>query len=285
MNWQVSTPTQVASLYQQGSVTGSPAAFTVAANSSTTIFSNLNVSNYESYDIAAYIGDPTQNNVGHALACKIELKWFNDNVSGIPVYIEDWQPWVSKVIPPVSAFEGIVGTGPMHGQFMTVTITNGSSSAIEFAWLSIFGSPRNQNFSDWRQNITLATVQDATLHTAQGLTGTSFDDVVFEGSFALAANQNYLMPINLYAGNVSMSLGSSAALAGVYIVDIGTNYANFTSGNVPTAPALGHIWEGVEGAGTQQAEFILPRSACAFVVKAGTAATNFDVTMIAQGNP
>jgi hypothetical protein len=299
LNWQVSTPNVVTSLYTGGNVAGSPQAFNVPASGSVTPVSLIDVSQYASYDLAAYIGDPTQGSSGHALCVKIELKWFDDNQSGIPVFIEDWYPWVSSAIPPANAWNGVIATGPMHGRYMTITITNPGNSAVEFAWFNLFGSNRPTQLSDWRQNISGngSGITDHTFHTALGSAGEGFENVVLETtSLTLSAGLSYVIPCNLYAGPVNYKFVQNNAdtpVADILLVDIGTNYQSNTSGSLSnskyqsgTLVDVGAIAAAAAQPSNFQGSLNLPRSACAVICagpSAGTSTMTF--TIIGQQGP
>jgi hypothetical protein len=83
----------------------------------------------------------------------VQLQWFDDLTSGIPVFGEDWYPFASSVAPPRQ--NTLAGCKPIHGQYLTITITNlALTAAIAVQHLDLFGSPRVVPYSDWRQNRT-----------------------------------------------------------------------------------------------------------------------------------
>jgi hypothetical protein len=293
MNWQVSTPNQPNSLYNQGSTSGSPSAFNVAANSTSNPVTLLNVASYASYDLSMYIGDPNQSITGHAHAVKVEFRWYDDNTSGLPVFIEDWYCWVGAQVPMTNPQGAIIATGPMHGQYLSIYIYNAANAAVEVQWMTLYGSPRTINVSDWRQNIAIPLVNDSVLHVGNNQIGTGYDNTVLDYNVTLTANQNYLIPLNMYSGPVYLSYQVTQTIIGIFIADLGINYTTWTSGNIPTSPAGGQVWVPQTGGGSGGLAagaydipgILLPRSACALVIKWGTTTGVLDIKITAQQGP
>src|ERR1700685_4249545 len=110
----------------------------------------VDVSQYNSYDLSAAFVDTAQATAGHALTVQIQVAFYDDLVSGIPIYQEDWYPWVVSQTP-TPGLQGLIGCGPMHGHYMSIVITNNGAGAVTIPYFNLFGSPRNVQQSDWRQ--------------------------------------------------------------------------------------------------------------------------------------
>jgi hypothetical protein len=279
----------VTSLFTSGNSTGT-AITAIPANSSVNVVQNIDISAYNSYDMSTYIVNSTQAIAGSAMAIKFEFKFYDDLVSGIPVFIEDWYPWCGSIFPPASPFSGLTATGPMHGHYLTITVTNGSAQAVGLAWLNLFGSPRLMELSDWRENMVNNAPADAVLHVGVSGVGSGYDNVLCDFQGTLTAGQNYLIPFNLYSGPVNIFYYNDVAAPGgtPLVVDIGANYVGYTSGSIPTAPPVKGVLLALTGGVTAGAQYslFLPRGACALTIK-GNAATSspMSLTVTAQQGP
>ena len=293
MNWQVSTPNQPNSLYNQGSTSGTPSAFNIPSASTSNPLSLINVASYNSIDVSMYVGDGNQGTAGHAHTVLVEFRWYDDNVSGLPVFIEDWNIWVGASIPMTNPIGALIGSLPVHGSYLSIYITNPGNAAVEVQWMTIYGSPRTVSVSDLRQNIYIPQVHDSVLHVFNGPeAGTGYDNSLLDGNVALTANLFYMFPLNMYSGPICITYQTTQALAGIYLCDVGGN--DFTSGNVPSAPAGGQVWvpssASAQGNGLaigvyEYTGVLMPRSACAMIVKEGSTGGTLDIKIVAQQGP
>lgn len=130
-------------------VTAIPAATTFP------LVSLIDVSQFTSFEISLYVYNISQSTVGAALTCPVQLLWYDDLVSGIPVYQEEWDIWVANnsgggIVPPLgTAF----GYGPMHGRYMTITVTEpGGVNAINLLFGNVYGGQRSFPKSNFQQS-------------------------------------------------------------------------------------------------------------------------------------
>jgi hypothetical protein len=265
-------------------LSGGGSFITAPAGTTITLLNMADVSLYASYDLSmALLG--IQNVVGAALCARVTLSWYDDLVSGIPVFQEIWNPWVVTSIPGMPP-QGIIGSGPMHGKYFSISITNPGTQTINVFYVNIFGSPRPVPLSDWRQFLN-NSVQDAVLHN---LTNTAID---FDNSLAdtqgpanLLANTSYLLPFGLYSGPVtySLQLGAGIVVTRLNIIDVGGNFNVVTSGNVN--PAVGNLLSPGTAAGEQlEGQILLPRSGCALYVAVTTTGGTINFKVTAQQGP
>ena len=273
MSWQNNNNNQVTSLFSAGAF-GSDAIH-IPANGSIQPVQLIDVSLFSSYDLSFYVGANTQQNAGVALAFQVDLTWYDDLTSNIPVFQETWYPWVTSTYPSV-ATPDIVASGPMHGRFMTITMTNPGNILLGISYMLLFGSPRNLQLSDWRQNIGRVGMHDHTLvilPMGSPVPGNGYDNSLIDtGGLISVGVANFWFPLNLYAGPIDwiFQVGGGAVVASAEIVDVGTNYQatvsgslNGTTGKIVAMPA-GNASSG---------NVILPRGGCAFVISVTTAGT------------
>lgn len=269
-------------IYQAGAVSG-PIAFTLPAQGSFTPVELYDVSAFQSYDISMAITNGAQNAVGSALACKFRFQWFNDAISGLPVYTEDWYPWVLSTINGID--NAVVATGPMHGRYMTIEIFNPGINIANVRWLAVYGSPRMERFPDWRQGVnSVQTVTPNGMHSGSSNGGTGFDGCIADYEATLSASANYFMPFNLYAGPVDYYFHVDAALAyDAVFLDIGANYEAFTSGNVPVSgPSAGSLFILANTTNGQYGSLLLPQGACALILPTGPTAPHLQFKVTAR---
>ncbi len=279
--------TQVTSLYS--SLTppaGTTFPLTIAANGSFTPINLVDVSLYQSYDIGLLAIDASQATSGHALAFNVTLTWYDDLVSGVPVFRESWNPWVLQT---QGSTPGIIGSGPMHGRYMTIVISNQTGFPFNLNFFNLFGSNRNVQLSDWRQNYG-NHVNDHTL-TELSTIDTGFENSLCDWEGALAISTGYLLPLHLYSGPASVTIEPITAIPdSINLLDIGTNSSTFTSGNIPTngnGNLAGDLNFTQISAGGFTQIVDLPRSACAVkvVMNSSSTAGNLAIKVVAQQGP
>jgi len=251
---------------------------TLAGGTTTSLVTLVPVNQYNSYDLSLLVVDALQGTANHSLTCQVTIAFYDDLLTGIPVFVETWNPWVKQTF--VGGLQGVIGTGPMHGQYMTITIANSSAFNVTLEYFNLYGSPRIVEISDWR----MATNNHVTDNVLLPFTnfGSGFENVLGElsGEIALGVN-TYWLPLHLYSGPVSWTLFATAAIHAVSINDIGTQ--NQLSGAVNNA--IGILADPqVTAAGSYFGTYNSPRSACALVI-ATTVAVSVEICVTGQQGP
>lgn len=269
-----------------GSVTSLYSKTTTSAIAPGTVFQPLvlqDVTNYNSYDMVINVSDANQATAGHAHAYRVDMLWYDDLTTGIAIFQETWWPWVSLTNGGMPLY----ATGPMHGKYMTVTISNvtGVVGNIGLDSLLIFGSGRTTNLSEWRQAANHKI--DASAHTVPNGT-VDMDNYIADngGMSAINATLTYVIFLGLYSGPIdwAMQLGAGGGLTRSNLINVGSAAATQTSGNLnPQANSLEILATaaGAQAAGSQ----FLPRAACALVMTVGAANTTLEFTAVAQQGP
>ncbi len=289
-NWTNPNVQQIVPIYQNGvALVGGPFAATIGAGGTFTPFSLVNVSQFASYDINAYMFAVTPGGVGSPFSCQIQLLWYDDLTSGIPVFEEDWWVWIGRAATgPIGTGPGglnpLAGCGPMHGQYMTMTIslTGSSTSGMTIQYLNFFGSNRNLPYSDWRQNavpifpqvnnlIYIPPTQEPTL---------GYDNVLCSISNVALANSQYYVPLNLYAGPVWLRYAISAAPTNDPTLSV---FGGLVGGQVVIGAATPNILVNIPTATTElETQLILPRAAVGFIIHSNAAGSTLSLEVIAQ---
>jgi hypothetical protein len=281
-SYQPSSP-PIASLAQLGSFGGTPAA-TLAAAASLVVFSLVNVLQYASYDLNAYGYAVTPGNAGSPICFLVTLQWFDDVASGIPVFEEDWWLWAGRAAP---AGNTMAGCGPMHGQYMTVTVSlpSTSTTGLVLQYFNLFGSIRSLPYSDWRQNAILVNPQiGGLIITTAGAVGSAFDNTLASINNAAAAGSAIIfIPNGLYAGPVSFRYFASTTSLTTGLVAAVTG---LVGGNLVAGTACPNIIPGSNFTGTATTTYtgnlILPRAPTLMIVQVAAAGATIDYDMIAQ---
>jgi hypothetical protein len=219
--------------------------------------------------------------VGAPVTTQVNLQWFDDLVSGIPVFQEMWFIWNGRAVNS-SAFNTASGTGPMHGKYLSVTlfIPPGSASNVTVQYVNIFGSNRTLSKSDWRQNAIGVNPQINNFTIQQG-GGTGFDGILASISgVVLGANAQIFVPLGLYSGQVWYRYqGSVAANKDPVIAEVaGTIGGGWASGTAMTGVLVNIANDAADHSGL----FMMPRSACAFILQAPAAGMTFSLEIAAQ---
>lgn len=254
----------------------------INANSTVTPFSMIDVSQFNSYDLYLAVSDSGQAVPGHAHACIVTLSWYDDLTSGIPIFTETWCPWVSNLANSAIAN----GTGPLHGQYMSISINNPTGFAVALNKMSVFASVRNVQLSDWRQMLG-TNVSDTFLHIIPNPSlGTDNMLADTNGLITLAANTNYVMFFDLYSGPAAWALqyGSGIAVTRANVCNIGSNAATQTSNNMTTQANSLLALPNTAGLQTNGSLF-LPRSGCVAFWVIGATGGQMEFTVTAQQGP
>lgn len=271
---------QIVTLISLGSIGGSPAG-TVTPGSGVQVMNLVNVSQFTSYDMNAYMFALSPGTAGAVITGQIQLQWFDSPTSAIPIFEEDWYIWAGRAAP-VAGSNTLSASGPMHGTFMSVTVfippTAAANATLQY--INIYGSGRVVPYSDWRQNGEAVDPQIENLVIQPG-GGLSFENILASvGNATLTANTVGYVPLGLYAGPVWLRYAVSAAPANdpVLACAAGVVGGQFTAGasnpgilvNVPTATT------------ELEEELILPRGPCLFIIKAPAAAVTWSLFVSAQ---
>jgi hypothetical protein len=270
-------PGSVASLYSN--VTNQA----IAPGASLTLISLTDVSNYNSYDMVLSVNDGSQAVLNHAHAYKATLQWFDDLVTGIPVFTETWYPWIGNAANAMPC----TATGPMHGKYFTVILSSAAAVTgnITVNQALIFGSGRTTNLSEWRQQANAKSDNAAhILVNNSSVTDNMLADT--NGMSVLTANLSYVMFLGLYTGPMdwAMQIGAGGGLTRSNLVTVGSAFGVQTSGNLnPQVNSLEILGTAVgsQNAGSQ----FMPRSAVALLVTVGAANTTMEFTAVAQQGP
>lgn len=282
MPWVNPNVQQVVPLFSQG-ILGGGSIGSITAATPFTVVNQINVSQFSSYDINLYTLNASPGGVGAPVTTQINLQWFDDLTSGIPVFQEMWFIWNGRAANS-AAFNTATGTGPMHGKYLTVQlfISPGSLSNVTVQYVNLFGSNRNLSKSDWRQNAQGVNPQVNGFVIQQG-GGTGFDDILASISGAvLGASALIFVPLGLYAGQVWYRYQSTvAALKDPIIAEIaGTTSVSWASGTGMTGVLVNMTADAADHSGL----FMMPRSACAFIVQAPPAGMTFSLEIAGQAS-
>lgn len=277
---QFTQATIITPLAQIGSLTGSPAG-TVVPGTPFVAMSLVDVSGYASYDLNAYAFSQSPGSVNANVVMQIQLQWFDDLVSGISVFEEDWWVWVGRAAPTVNT---LAGCGPMHGRYMTVNVFPVITATFNLTlqYINIFGSNRTVPYSDWRQNGAQVNPQSNTI-TEQAGGGDSFDNILASiSNETLTASQLVFIPCGLYSGPVyyRFQCNTAAPLHDPTIVNMAGQVSGGLGAGTGTVGVLVNFTQDtLEHEGT----LLLPRAPCAFIIQGATSGTsNYSFQLIAQ---
>jgi hypothetical protein len=283
-SWTNPNVQQVTPLTQSGSLTGTPAR-TIVAGTPYTALNLVDVSLFSSYDLNLLMTALNPGAVNSALCAQIQLQWFDDLISGIPVFEEDWWVWVASATGlPSAGTNPLAGSGPMHGRYLTVNIsipiTATSNSVLQF--LNIFGSNRTVPYSDWRQDTQFVFPGTSGFTTMAG--GAAFDNLLAQSvtTTSLAAGTSYILPCGLYSGPIYFWFQfSNTPAQNIVLADV----QGLVSGQVVGGTACpGTIFSNPGTAATPvSGTLLLPRAPCAWVIHANaTTGGTLELMTIAQ---
>lgn len=276
--WTNPNVTQVTSLASAGGITGTPAQVLGVGPTSYQPIVLQNVSSFASYDLNMY-GFSTSPGV---LVIPVTLQWYDDLVSGIPVFEEDWWIWAGRAAP-VSANSYLAASGPMHGQYLTVTISNISTTGLTIQYFNFFGSNRTVPYSDWRQNAVAVNPLTGGLTTgAPNATADAFDNVLLGvDNGAVGAGASLWFPVGLYAGPIYFRFSINAVPTQNITL---CSTEGLVSGNLIPGSAGPGILLNFSPAANAEIETLLdaPRAPLALIVHGNAAASAFSCRIIGQ---
>lgn len=285
MTWTNPNIQQVVSLFSGGSLSGATSAFQVTPFSGTTVINQVDVSQFESYDLNTYCFVNTPQ-VGGPMTGLIQMVWYDDLVSGIPVFQEEWWIWAGRASLNLTTFATPqAAAGPMHGRYLTVVYNNtGGLTNLTVQYLNIFGSARNIPQSDWRQNADLINPLSSGI-TAIGSSKAAlsgFENVLgILNGISLGQNSTQFLPLNLYAGPVwcRLQITSNAPGADPVICSM----LGVLSGDITVGTANPNVLTNITAdVAEHEFQIIFPRTPCYLALK-GPAAGAMTVNFIAIG--
>lgn len=283
MGWTNPNVQQITALASAGSLTGSPNAALLNNSGSQYVPVNLqDVTLFASYDINAYVYASPSGSVGAPLVALFQLQWFDDMVSNIPVFEEDWYIWCGRASQANPS--PLAGTGPMHGKYMTVIVTiplATSGAVVQF--INVFGSNRTVPYSDWRQNTSLVQPESSGITYAGSNFGTGFDNVLAAvDNLSLSAGEIIFVPCGLYSGPAHYRLRTSNQPAQDCTI---STVEGAVSGGISAGSGMtGIIIDLGEPNNTEVGgDILLPRAPVCFILHGNaTTGTQFSFKLIAQ---
>jgi len=281
-SWTNPNVQQVTPLSTAGSLSGATNAASIPAGGFYTPLNMVDVSLFNSYDLDAYCYASPAGSAGAPITALIQLQWFDDLVSGVVVFEEDWWIWVGRAQLPADST--LAATGPMHGRYMTLTMTiPNATTGLIVQYMNIFGSPRTVPYSDWRQNLATIAPESSGITMQPSTAGSGFDNILaYVQGAALAAGAVIFIPIGLYAGPVYYSINYSQTPNNTLVI---ATVANLVSGQIVAGTGMpGILVTDAAAAGAFAfGNLILPRAPCALVLHGNaTTAGTVTFTMIAQ---
>ena len=269
-------------LTSQGSIGGAAAA-TIVPGTPFTAMNLIDVSLYQSYDINLFCFSQSPGSVNANVVAQVVFQWFDDLVSGIPVFEEDWWIWCGRAAP-VAGFNTLSGCGPMHGRYLTVQVFTTITAAFNMTlqYINVFGSTRLVPSSDWRQNGAFVNPQSNGI-TSQLGGGSGFDNRLGSiSNLVLGASALVFVPLGLYSGPVYFryQCNTTAPLHNVTFIDMAGQVSGGLGAGTATPGVLVNI-----AADTNEHEgtFLAPRAPMAFVIQGSAGGTSsISLEVIAQ---
>lgn len=268
-----------------GSLAGSPGAsipgmtsYSLQPNSNSVFF---DVTQFSSYDFNLFAVDAT----GAVPAIQVSFKWYDDLVSGIPVFEEDWWVWTGSLIPYTSPFplsQPMAGNGPMHGQYLTVNISNPhATTPVTLQYANLFGSTRTVPQADWRQNSIVVKPVISGETMSYPTDGYGFDnDLGLAFGVTVASGARVIVPFCLYAGAAYLRFSASLVSVANPVI------ATMDGQALPIASGVGNrtiIAQLPADTNDHEPTLILPRKPCYLLVAGAASGTlSFTARLIAQ---
>jgi hypothetical protein len=284
-NWTNPNTQKIVPLFQGGSITGATNALVIAPGLAT-VLNKVNISQFESYDLNMFVFTNTAG-ANTAIVTLVNLIWYDDLTSNMPVFEEDWWIWNGRnSIDFTNTITPQVASGPMHGRYLTVIINNtGVGSNITVQFLNIFGSNRNVQQSDWRQNADLINPQSSgiTALASSVAAQSGYENVLGVlnnfGPIGIASTQ--FLPLCLYAGPVWIRFQSPTTAPGANVVICST--VGDISGDITVGTANKNVIANIPAdTAEHELQVIFPRAPCFMAIKGGTVAHNFSFLAIGQ---
>jgi hypothetical protein len=283
-NWTNPNTQKIVPLFQGGSFTGATNALVIAPGLAT-VLNKVNISQFESYDLNTYIfvNAPA---AGTPIVALINLIWYDDLTSNMPVFEEDWWIWCGRATQDfTNTITPQVASGPMHGRYLTVIINNtGGLSNITVQFLNIFGSNRNVQQSDWRQSADLINPISSgiTILSSSKAAQSGYENCLgMLNGISLGQNSTSWLPLSLYAGPVWIRLQITSNAPGADPVISST--LGILNGDITVGTANPNVLTNITAdTAEHELQLIFPRTPCYLALK-GPAAGAMTVNFIAIG--
>src|SRR5262245_24100757 len=110
-NWTNPNVQPIVPLSQQGSLAAGSNVQTINPVAGFNIVNKINVTQFASYDLNSYIYANSPGAVGAPIVALYQLEWFDDLVSGIPIFEEQWWIWLGRA--PAGFSDCMSAQGPM----------------------------------------------------------------------------------------------------------------------------------------------------------------------------
>jgi hypothetical protein len=282
MGWINPNVQQVQPIVTYGSLASNSVVQTITPAGGYNVVNQVDVSAYQSYDLNTYIY--TTAGAGGPIVALYQLLWYDELISGIPVFEEQYWIWLGRTNAQYPDTMG--ATGPMHGRYMTVNVsipTTATGNAT-LQYFNLFGSPRPTQWSDWRQDAfeTNPSASGITIVPNGPFTG-GYENVLcnVKGA-ALAAGATVWVPLNLYAGPVYLRFAANQVPNQDPVLCVADNIINtgITAGTASNQLILVNF---SPDAAEHEVTLIAPRAPMYFVVHGITSTTsNFDLNVIGQ---
>lgn len=279
-DWTNPNLAQVIPIIQAGSLDPGSNVQTINPPVGYQIVSKANVSQFANYDLNMHGYAVTPGAIGAPIVALVQLQWFDDTVSNIPVFEEQWWIWLGRAAAGFN--DNLSANGPMHGTYMTVNISipNTCTSSAILQYFNLFGSPRATPWSDWRQDAFQVNPQNNGLTIQSPGTSGYENSLCNAPNIALGAGATVWIPCNLYAGPVYWRYQASAAPVNDPVIAAADNIRaqDIIVGTGNTMTLVNIPNDAAEHSGT----FIAPRVPLYFVIHGNAAASSFSFNMTGQ---
>jgi hypothetical protein len=218
-----------------------PAAQTVTSP----IYDMLNYTSYE-VSVGAFIS-------GGMLTMPVTLNWYADAAATQLLYSETGWVWTPSGSGNVI---NALATGPLHGRYMTIVLTETSGAAAATANYQLYGTGRVVTRPAWRQAVPLNGLSSSGITNGIGhgpksaFTNGSDGVVVSQIATGFAAVGTYWYPLPMVSTEVSARWQVSAALPNDMVVCSAAGLVN--GGAVIGSGSSGVIWNPPNAAGVEQ---------------------------------
>jgi len=213
MAWSNTSTTGVQSLAALGSLTTT--AFTMAPGGTGKLLTLQDVTQFATINISVYAFTSSMPVTGATATIPLNITWYDDLVSGIPVFQDEVDIWVANnVMASASALSGTAYiTLPVRGQYLSITTSNpGTASTITMQFFSVYGS-QNTTPRVYCKQIPPPSLAFFGSPTLAGNYYSELNGILGSATFNAAADTNYFMPMGLFTGQGNLYALTSAAFA------------------------------------------------------------------------
>lgn len=164
---------------------------------------------YTSYDLSYSAWCGSQATAGAALTLDCTITWYADAAGTIPLYWEDWYSWLGQNV--ITQAQPVFASGPMHGNYMSLTFTNYGGTSIFLNPIYVWGTSRDIAYGDWRQEVP--TMSPGSGITTLPLTSQGSSNVLCALGFSCSASTTYFLPLPLYSGSIWVRFQTTEPMA------------------------------------------------------------------------